>query len=161
IPQGMVPNYPGQFSAFGFIMTDARVDRHRTVQQVSRRFEGARVSTAMRDLVADAVGELRDQGYTQGIEVYRSVEARYLGQNHELEVVVDGDDFDGAAADALWSRFHEQHEARFGFAIPGETIEMVNLKVIVVAVSGKPALREVPKGQGSPAPSGRRRVRMD
>ena len=36
IPRGLVPNFPGQFSALGFIMADARVDRHRTVQLKSR-----------------------------------------------------------------------------------------------------------------------------
>src|SRR6185295_9720098 len=35
IPRGMVPNHPGQFSAYGFVMTDARVDRHRTLQMSS------------------------------------------------------------------------------------------------------------------------------
>lgn len=161
IPQGMVPNYPGQFSAFGFIMTDARVDRHRTVQQVSTRFEQTRVAAAMKSLVQDAVGELHAQGYVSGVEVYRSVEARYLGQNHELEVMLDGDEFDDASIATLWARFHEQHEARFGFAIPGETIEMVNLKVIAVAVSEKPVLRELPRGEGSPPACGSRKVRHD
>ena len=30
IPSGVVPNHPGQFSAFGFIMTDPRIDVERT-----------------------------------------------------------------------------------------------------------------------------------
>ncbi|MFQ1061432.1 hydantoinase/oxoprolinase family protein [Bordetella trematum] len=161
IPQGLVPNYPGQFSAFGFIMTDARVDRHRTVQQVSDRFDGARVTEAMRSLVKDAVSELAAQGYVSGVEVYRSIEARYLGQNHELEVLVDGDDFDEAAAQAHWARFHEQHEARFGFAIPGEVIELVNLKVVAVAVADKPVLSQLPKAQAEPQAVSSRRLRYD
>ncbi len=161
IPQGLVPNYPGQFSAFGFIMTDARVDRHRTVQQVSDRFDGARVTEAMQSLVKDAVSELAAQGYVSGVEVYRSIEARYLGQNHELEVLVDGDDFDEAAAQAHWARFHEQHEARFGFAIPGEAIELVNLKVVAVAVADKPVLSQLPKAQAEPQAVGSRRLRYD
>ena len=161
IPQGMVPNYPGQFSAFGFIMTDARVDRHRTVQQVSTNFEFERVSAAAKELVEGAVAELKEQGHGANIEVYRSVEARYLGQNHELEVIVNGDDFNPESTQALWANFHEQHEARFGFAIPGETIELVNLKVIAVAISEKPLLRKLPEGQGTPATSGARRVRYE
>ncbi len=36
IPRGLVPNFPAQFSALGFIMADARVDRHRTVHLNSR-----------------------------------------------------------------------------------------------------------------------------
>ncbi|MGF6759163.1 hydantoinase/oxoprolinase family protein [Paraburkholderia sp. GAS42] len=161
IPQGMVPNYPGQFSAFGFIMTDARVDRHRTVQQVSSHFEFERVSAAAKDLAEDALNELREQGYEENIELYRSVEARYLGQNHELEVVVNGDVFDAQSTDELWANFHQQHEARFGFAIPGETIELVNLKVTAVAIAGKPVLKTLPDGGGTPASSGSRRVRYE
>ena len=44
IPRSLVPNSPGQFSAFGFIMTDARVDKHRTVQQTSNAFSGERAT---------------------------------------------------------------------------------------------------------------------
>lgn len=161
IPQGMVPNYPGQFSAFGFIMTDARVDRHRTVQQVSSHFEFERVSAAAKELADDALNELKEQGYNENIELYRSVEARYLGQNHELEVVVNGDVFDAQSTAELWTNFHQQHEARFGFAIPGETIELVNLKVTAVAIAGKPVLKTLPDGGGTPASSGSRRVRYE
>lgn len=161
IPRGMVPNYPGQFSAFGFIMTDARVDRHRTVQQVSTRFEMDKVARAVNDLVEDALVELKEQGYRENVEVYRSVEARYLGQNHELEVMLTDAEFDETAVQKLWDDFHQQHEARFGFAIPGETIELVNLKVTAVAVSGKPTLQMLAEGSGTPASNGSRRIRFE
>ncbi|MFB2549991.1 hydantoinase/oxoprolinase family protein [Ensifer soli] len=161
IPQGIVPNYPGQFSAFGFIMTDARVDRHRTVQQISKFFDGARATAAMTELVDGAIAELVSQGYSQTIEIYRSIEARYLGQNHELELSFPGNDFSDATVEDMWKRFHEEHEARFGFSIPGETIETVNLKVVAVAVSDKPVLRELEKGTGTPQASGSRRVRYE
>lgn len=161
IPQGIVPNYPGQFSAFGFIMTDARVDRHRTVQQTSKFFDGARATAAMTELVDGAVAELVSQGYRQKVEIYRSIEARYFGQNHELELSFPGNDFnDGTIAD-LWERFHEEHQNRFGFSIPGETIETVNLKVVAVAVSDKPKMPELDRGEAAPVPSGSRKVRYE
>ena len=161
IPQAMVPNYPGQFSAFGFLMTDARVDRHRTVQQTSKAFDAHRATKAMTDLVEVAIGELQTQGYQANIEIYRSIEARYLGQNHELELSFPSNEFNDVTVPDFWSRFHEEHHARFGFSIPGETIETVNLKVIAVAVTEKPKLRELPLGDGSPAPFGKRKVRYE
>lgn len=160
IPQGLVPNYPGQFSAFGFIMTDARVDRHRTVQQISKFFDGKRATDAMTELVDGAIGELVAQGYSQKIEIYRSIEARYLGQNHELELTFPANEFTDAAIEDMWKRFHEEHDSRFGFSIPGETIETVNLKVVAVAVSEKPDMRELEKGTGTPQVSGKRDVRF-
>ena len=161
IPQGLVPNYPGQFSAFGFIMTDARVDRHRTVQQTSRAFDGARATEAMTVLVNDAVDELRAQGYAQEIEIYRSIEARYLGQNHELELTVPTNDFNEEQVKDLWKRFHEEHEKRFSFSIPGETVETVNLKVVAVALSDKPKLPERDEAKGRPDVKETRKVRYE
>ena len=161
IPLGMVPNYPGQFSAFGFIMTDARVDRHRTVQQISKFFDGARATEAMTELVDGAIAELVEQGYTGNIEVYRSIEARYLGQNHELELSFPANEFDEKAVDSLWDCFHQEHENRFGFSIPGETIETVNLKVIAVATSKKPAMRQLEKASTEPEPRTTRKVRFE
>ncbi|MFC3072071.1 hydantoinase/oxoprolinase family protein [Shinella pollutisoli] len=161
IPQGIVPNYPGQFSAFGFIMTDARVDRHRTVQQTSKFFDGARATAAMTELVDGAIAELVSQGYRQKVEIYRSIEARYFGQNHELELSFPGNDFNDVTIADLWERFHEEHQNRFGFSIPGETIETVNIKVVAVAVSEKPQMRELERGEGAPVPSGSRKVRYE
>lgn len=160
IPQGLVPNFPGQFSAFGFIMTDARVDRHRTVQQASNFFNGERATAAMAELVKDAIKELNDQGYTDRIEVTRSIEARYLGQNHELELNFNGEEFNDETIEKMWEDFHKEHKARHGFAIPGETIETVNFKVVAVAVSDKPVMPELPKTDGKLTPKSKRQVRF-
>ena len=89
---------------------------------------------------------LEAQGYASGIEVQRMLEMRYLGQNYELELPFDADGFTEANTADLWERFHAQHNARFGFAIEGERIETVNMKVALTAVGPKPDLPELPKG---------------
>ena len=65
IPRVIVPNHPGQFSAYGFIMTNARVDRQRTTQLISTRFDPARAREIMTTLVADATAELAAAGLQQ------------------------------------------------------------------------------------------------
>jgi len=158
IPSSLVPNSPGQFSAFGFIVTDARVDKHRTAPQTSRAFDGNRATQVMKELVDSAILELKAQGYTDNIEIYRSIEARYLGQNHELEVSFPADEFTEETVSDLWRRFHEEHKARFGFNIPGETIETVTLKVVAVSLLKKPDVTTLPVQVGTPEPGGTRRV---
>jgi len=158
IPSSLVPNSPGQFSAFGFIVTDARVDKHRTAPQTSKAFNAERATVAMKELVDSATLELKAQGYSDNIEVYRSLEARYLGQNHELEVLFPSDEFTDGTISDLWRRFHEEHKARFGFNIPGETIETVTLKVVAVSLLKKPEVRILPAQVGTPEPGGTRRV---
>ncbi len=140
IPSGIVPNFPGQFSAFGFIMTDARVDLERSARMTSKAFNREHANTVMAALTREATAALEAQGYNDNIEMYRSLEMRYLGQNHELEVPISFDEFDTETLSAVWDQFHAAHKARFNFDIPGETIELVSIKLTAVAVGEKPEL---------------------
>ena len=158
IPRLVVPNHPGQFSAYGFIMTDPRIDRHQTVQLSSVDFDGERASAAMRELVAAARGELERQGYAGDLQISRSMEMRYFGQNYELELALDFDRFDADTTPLLWQSFHDLHHAEFGFNIPNSVIEVVNFMVSVVSATDKPALPTLAKSKGAPVPSGHRRV---
>jgi N-methylhydantoinase A len=158
IPRALVPNHPGQFSAYGFILTDARVDRHRTLQLVSRRFDRERATQVLQTLVDEAVGELKAQGYVDNIEIFRSLEMRYLGQNYELELPIAFDTFTPETTAALWNQFHAAHLARFAFDIPGETIEIVNFSATVVSTTPKPVFREIERASGDPKPVEKRSV---
>jgi N-methylhydantoinase A len=158
IPRAVVPNHPGQFSAYGFILTDARVDRHRTLQLTSKRFDRERATQVLQTLVDEAVGELKSQGYTDRIEIFRSLEMRYLGQNYELELPISFDTFTSETTEAVWRQFHAAHLARFGFEIQGEVIEIVNFSATVVSVTPKPVFREIERVRGAPKPVERRSV---
>ena len=46
------------------------------------------------------------------------------------------------------SAFHDAHEARFGFAIPGEIIEIVNYTATVVSRTAKPELPQLAAAEG-------------
>jgi N-methylhydantoinase A len=154
IPRGLVPNFPGQFSALGFIMADARVDRHRTVQLNSRFFDRERAAATMSALVKECIAELAAQGHTD-VAIARSIEARYLGQNHELEIAADVEGFTDAEVARLLAAFHDQHEARFGFRLP-DHIEIVNFLVTGVAKTGRVSFAEIESAR-EPAVSRSRR----
>lgn len=158
IPRAVVPVHPGQFSAYGFIMTNARVDRQRTTQLISTRFDVARANQVMDELVQQSLDELKAQGYTQDIEIHRALEMRYLGQNYELELPLVEKRFSEATIPALWKLFHDTHKTRFGFSNPGEIIEIVNYIVTAVARTAKPELTGIAKGKGKPKPKERRDV---
>ena len=149
IPSGVIPNYPGQFSAFGFILTDARVDVQRTVQMTSKRFDQARASEVMSALIETGIAELKAQGYVKNIEIYRSLEMRYLGQNYELEIPVAFDSFTDETTPQVWQAFHDMHLARFGFNIPREVIEVITVKATVVSLTEKPELATIGKADAA------------
>jgi N-methylhydantoinase A len=161
IPRGVIPIHPGQFSALGFIVTDARVDLERTVQMTSQRFDVARATEVLNDLVATATRELADQGYTDDLRVSRTLELRYLGQNYELEVPLDFETFTEETARRVWDAFHALHKARFGFNIPGEVIEVITVKCTAVSITEKPTFLSVEKGGGKPAPTETRSVAFE
>ncbi|GAB5469744.1 MAG: hydantoinase/oxoprolinase family protein [Rhodospirillales bacterium] len=161
IPSGIVPNHPGQFSAFGFMMTDARVDLERTAQMTSKAFERDHANQVIQDLSDEAVANLKAEGYTQNVSLSYALEMRYFGQNHELEVPIDFTHFDETSIERMWNLFHEAHKARFNFNIPGETIELISIKVTAIAKSEKPDLATLEQASGEPEPTGTRTVTYD
>jgi N-methylhydantoinase A len=158
IPRGLVPIHPGQFSALGFILTDARVDRHRTLQVTSKLFDADRATEVMRTLVTEGTADVRAQGYGGDVAVQRTLEMRYFGQNYELELPISFEIFTPASTERLWQQFHAAHKARFGFDIPGEIIEVVNFSATLICPTPKPEFREIPKASGDAVAEERRRV---
>jgi N-methylhydantoinase A len=161
IPSGIVPNHPGQFSAFGFTMTDARIDVERTAPMTSKAFRRDHANDVIDDLVRESTQALGDQGYSTSIEIYRSLEMRYFGQNHELEVAIDFERFDDASIASIWQSFHAAHMARYNFDIPGETIELISIKVTAISVAERLALPELAEAKAEPEPIDRRQVIFD
>lgn len=161
IPTGVVPLHPGQFSALGFTLADARADLERTVQMTSERFDLVRANEVLHALVTDSTRDLTGQGYTEDLSVTKTLELRYLGQNYELEVPFTVDAFTEANATALWESFHAQHQARFGFNIPGETIEVTTFKCTATAPTDTPDFEPLPQGNGAPGTTGTRSVWFD
>ena len=156
IPNGLVPNFPGQFSAFGFTMADARVDRYRTVQLNSRFFDRARAAAVMAVLVAECKAELAAQGH-HDVAISRSVEMRYLGQNYELEIPIETDAFTDSDVATILDTFHGQHEARFGFRL-ADQMEIVNFLVTGIARTGELQFPLIAEATGPAEPISHRPV---
>ena len=108
----------------------------------------------MANLVEEGVGELKAQGSTKDLQVSRSLEMRYLGQNYELELPVAADALSAERVPQLWTAFHEAHKSRFGFSIPGEIIEIVNYLVTGTSAGESPELLTLAEASGPPKPVG-------
>jgi N-methylhydantoinase A len=127
----------------------------------SKAFNAEHASRVLSDLVAEARQSLSTQGYEANLEIYRSLEMRYFGQNHELEVAVEFDSFDEQTILDVWEQFHSVHKTRYNFDIPGETIELISIKVTAVSLTPKPNLLEIERSIGPAISEGTRLVRYD
>jgi N-methylhydantoinase A len=145
IPRVLVPALPGALSAVGILLADAVRDYSRTV-----------MLSAHADL-GDVFAELEERGRTEfaaeqlsGFSL-RSLDLRYQGQGYELNVP-----FGPAVLDA----FHDLHRLRYGFAKEEHEVEVVNVRVRMVASSQPfdPVRRPIVRGDGNQALTGHRPV---
>jgi N-methylhydantoinase A len=151
----VVPPSPGNVSAFGLLAVDLKDDYVTTLVLRDDAIDLAAIEALYRKLEAAAGDSLAEQGVApERIALVRSVEARYLGEAHELSLPVAGA-FDPAAAVAA---FHDAHERAYGYAYRvGETIEFVNWKVTGLGLIDRPSLEPAsPAGPGAVASTGTR-----
>ena len=152
IPLGLVPNHPGQFSAYGFTMADARSDRRRSILLNSRNFDIGRANMVLGELRESVERDLRKQGQSGVIHVSQSLQMRYLGQNYELTVPIDIDRFTNENIDHVWEAFHEQFEERYRFHLLDEPIEIVDIGCTAVAAMTTPELPRLAPSGAVPEP---------
>jgi N-methylhydantoinase A len=131
----LVPVGPGNFAAFGSLISDLRRDyaRTRTVNLATANWEeldgvfSEIESQAKRDLLAEGVPAVR-------IALMRAAGMRYLGQSWELHVELP-DAVDSVAA--MQAAFADVHDRRFGHRSSG-SVEIVNFRLVARGVVDKP-----------------------
>ncbi len=128
IPTVLIPPHPGLCSALGAAIAQARIDRVQTSYARSDSVDLAALAAAERRLRKATVAELRRNVDVEVPIVRRSADLRYAGQNYELEVELPEGDLD-ARWNELLERFAVDHERQYGFSLPGEPVELINLRI--------------------------------
>jgi N-methylhydantoinase A len=145
----LVPPSPGNVSAFGLLAVDLKDDHVITMVRRHDEVDPAEAAGTFARLCAEARDTLRAEGVADAdMALVLSVDARYLGEAHEIAVPA-GDPFDAGAAAAA---FHDAHERIYGYAYrEGEVVELVNWKVTGLGRIDRPRL-EPPPAAGSGRP---------
>jgi N-methylhydantoinase A len=148
IPQVLVPAMPGALSALGIIGADVVRDHSRTVmvlvsanaadhRDFKRLSKDAKKSTSSdSNVLLDSLEahflELEAKGarefHNEGLNgcAIRSADLRYAGQGYEINV---------PASSAMLQTFHEAHRTRYGQADESANVEVVNVRVRLIAAS--------------------------
>ena len=162
IPRVLVPIAPGVTSALGLLMADLRNDLVRTVLRRSEEVAPAELNSRFAEMEFEALDQMRREGIEDDrVNIIRMADLRYLGQGYEFEVPVGGGEIGDEEVGQIFQRFHEAHRSLYGYAIPDNPVEIVNLRVTALATLPRPKLEAAPlKGTGNPdwALTGRRQV---
>jgi N-methylhydantoinase A len=131
---------PGALSAIGILLADAVRDYSRTVMLPAEATET--IESIFVELEQRGVAEWAAEGL-QGL-AERTVDIRYRRQGYELNVPYH--------AQSIQS-FHRLHQQRYGFSDERKPVEVVNLRLRMVATAPpySPAYREPVPGDGAAA----------
>lgn len=124
----LVPPNPGITSALGLICADLRVDLMRSVLVSQEDGVSVILRSALAELSNTAKNELLEQGADLNhISLQWSIDMRYKGQSHELNIPIQSNIDD--IADASRSLFESEHESSFGYRLVGRQVEWVTTRV--------------------------------
>ncbi|GAA2163361.1 N-methylhydantoinase A [Humibacillus xanthopallidus] len=151
----VVPQNPGNVSAFGLLTVDVKNDYVQTAVARHESLDHAAVQSTFDELTTKAANALDAQGFSRGDHRYtRTVDLRYFGQAYEVRVPAPDGAFDEAYAADLASRFHDEHRALYGYDFrdePRQQVEWVNLRVTGIGPITRPVLRELEPAAASPS----------
>jgi N-methylhydantoinase A len=159
IPSILVPAVPGCLSAFGLVVSDVTHDYVIThLSPVNEKLQGA-LDGHLTELVRDAQAELISEGIEERRhELFPALDMRYIGEQFSVSVPIESRGVGWLAA--ATTAFHALHERLYGFSVPDEPIEVVNIRLRAVGRLQRAGV-DKPKGDFAsldPQPMARRSV---
>jgi N-methylhydantoinase A len=143
----IVPPRAGVFSAFGMLHADIGVDLIRTrLLRLDRPGVAGVLAAVFGEMAEEARAVLAASGvHGRDTQFSRSLDMRYKGQEHTVEVTVSA----GEGPAALTGRFHDAHEQRYTFRL-ADPVEVVNFRLAALVAQARPApatVRPAPPAQ--------------
>jgi N-methylhydantoinase A len=154
IPRVLIPQMAGVLSAYGLLVAEAGRDLSRSLLQPLATLDATELAAHFASLEEEGLEKLGAEGLNVAEASTRwSVDLRYIGQSHELNVPIRGD---GSRRElspgTLEADFHALHRERYGHAAPGEPTEVVTVRVHA-SVASESGTAEVATGESAPAPA--------
>ena len=128
----IVPTAASVLSAWGMLTSDLRYEVSRTHYGAGARISADEVRALFCQLDQQAAGRLR-AWFNGPMTIERSAEMRYGEQIFEIDVDLDGLDWNAASlVDGIEDRFHRRHEDLYTYASRDQEVVFVNARVAAV-----------------------------
>ena len=146
----IIPRAPGHFSACGMLVADLRRDFVNTWFKPLADASFAEMEEIFAEMERQGRATVGRGQTLSGVEVRRSADMRYVGQEHAVTVELPIELFKNEDRAGIKALFDAVHQTRYGFSVAHEKAEIVSLRGAVVGQLRKPPFEHIAKGQAEP-----------
>jgi N-methylhydantoinase A len=141
IPTVVIPPAPGNFSAIGMLLADARLDKSKTFTRPLTDEVVATVRETFAEMEAETAAALAQEFNAQDVFFERYAEMRYVGQRHNIKVPVSN----FSDVEAIRIAFERDYKRRYGHADAKAKVELQALHLSAFARQRRPDLGSLPE----------------
>ena len=154
IPTVVIPPEPGNFSAVGMLLADARIDTAKTFVGILNDGAARSMSEIFGSMEKDAALALAAEFGSTDVFFERHAEMRYRGQRHNIKVPVSG----VKDPEQIRTAFERDYKRRYGHADAKAPAEFQALHLSAFARLKQPEIARLPRAAAKPQPTQSRRI---
>ncbi len=129
----IVPVNPGITSAIGMLTADVRHDYVQTFIVSTNKVQLDDLEKLYDKLESEAIDQLAEEGFSkENVILLRTADMRYEGQAFELGVSAPAGKLNKKHISDMEKQFNDIHLKQYGYQRSGETIELVNLRLVAL-----------------------------
>jgi len=151
MPQVIIPNAPGHFSAFGMLVADMRRDYVRTRFTPLETMDFGQINPQFEAMEQEGSIQIRNAAVHVGeLSVQRGLDMRYVGQEHAVSVDIPNELFTRGDTQGIKRLFDQMHLQRYGYCSENERAEVVSIRTSVAGEMPRPSLKSLAQGNALP-----------
>jgi N-methylhydantoinase A len=131
--------------AYGQIISDVKYNYMATIPvRLDENCDYEKINRLFKGIETKGKEHLKNDGFDEEeIDVYRSLEMRYLGQIHECTVNIETFDIDSETVQKVKDAFHKRHEELYTYSELQSPVELVNIESTLYGRIDRPAPAEI------------------
>ena len=129
-------------SAIGFLRAPVAFEVVRSLRVALSRFDAEHVNGLLQESAARATEVVRKAVPHGALAARRVVDARYIGQGHELTLTLPDNDLEAGYSTRLRTQFEQLYKTVYGVTMPDQDVELVTWSVTVSSAPELPMRRE-------------------
>ena len=154
IPTVVIPPEPGNFSAIGMLLADARIDTSKTFVGVLSEKTVPATAEIFAAMEEASAGALAAEFATSDVFFERHAEMRYRGHRHNIKVPVSG----LKEAAQIRAAFERDYKRRYGHADAKAPVEFQALHLSAFARLKRPEIARLPRAAANSQPAQSRKI---